>query len=150
MKTILFIALLSGFLPGVNAQNLSIMEQIQQDKNTITRVLEDYYFKGIYEGDTSLLEKIFHPGLLLFGDVKGTPYAKTRQEYLGGVAQRQSPKDSGGPFKGTIIALDIVNSIAVAKVSVKMYTFNYDEFLAFHKIEGAWVIVNKMISDSSE
>ena len=43
--------------------------------------------------------------------------------------------------------LDVVNSIAVAKVQVKMYEFNYDEFLSFHKIDNRWLIVNKMITD---
>lgn len=113
----------------------------------ISQVLEDYYFKGIYTGDVSILNQIYHPGTLLFGDVKGQPYAKTLVEYLDGVAHRQSPKDSGKPFKSEIIAINIVQSIAVAEVKVKMYEFNYHEFLSFHKIDGRWLIVNKMISD---
>ena len=126
------------------------METNKQDSATIRQTLEDYYFKGIYEGDIDVLGNIFNKGTLLFGDVKGQPYAKTLDQYLDGVAHRQSPKDSGKPFKGTILAIDVVNSIAVAKVHVKMYEFNYDEFLSFHKISGKWVIVNKMISDVAE
>jgi len=121
-----------------------------QDSLAITRVLEDDYFKGIYEGDIHTLGNIFNPGTLLFGDVKGQPYAKTLDQYLDGVAHRQSPKDSGKPFKGTIISVDVTGSIAVAKVHVKMYEFNYDEFLSFHKINNRWMIVNKMITDVSE
>jgi len=121
-----------------------------QDSTSIAQVLEDYYFKGIYEGDINTLGHIFNPGTLLFGDVKGQPHAKTLDQYLDGVAHRQSPKDSGKPFKGTVIAIDVINSIAVAKVHVKMYEFNYDEFLSFHKIDNRWVIVNKMIADVAE
>jgi hypothetical protein len=40
-----------------------------------------------------------------------------------------------------------VNSIAIAEVKVKMYDFLYHEFLSFHKLDGRWLIVNKMISD---
>lgn len=123
------------------------MENNQQDSLAITDLLENQYFKGIYEGDVNMLATIYHPGTLLFGDIKGQPYAKPLHQYLDGVANRQSPKDSGKPFKGTIISIDVVNSIAVAKVHVKMYEFNYDEFLAFHKIDGRWLIVNKMITD---
>lgn len=123
------------------------MQTNQQDTAAITQALENIYFKGIYEGDVSLLKQVYHPGTLLFGDVKGQPYAKTLEQYLDGVAHRQSPKDSGKPFKGDILAIDVINSIAIAKVHVKMYEFNYDEFLSFHKIEGKWLIVNKMISD---
>jgi len=126
------------------------MENNQQDSLAIKDVLENHYFKGIYEGDVSGLVTVYHPGTLLFGDVKGQPYAKTLDQYLDGVAHRQSPKDSGKPFKGTIISIDVVNSIAVAKVHVKMYDFNYDEFLSFHKIDNRWLIVNKMISDVAE
>ena len=121
-----------------------------QDSLAITQALENYYFKGIYEGDVSALGNILNPGTLLFGDVKGQPYAKTLDQYLDAVAHRQSPKDSGKPFKGTIISVDVVSSIAVAKVHVKMYEFNYDEFLSFHKINNQWMIVNKMIADVGE
>ena len=125
------------------------MKNDQQSKAAITRTLEDYYFKGIYEGDVDLLNRVFNKGTLLFGDVKGQPYAKNLDQYLDGVAHRQSPKDSGKPFDGTIISIEVVNTIAIANVHVKMYEFNYDEFLSFHKIDGKWFIVNKMISDSA-
>jgi hypothetical protein len=150
MKTLLLTAFLSCTLLVLKAQNSKKMETNNQDSLAITQVLENYYFKGIYEGDINTLKQIYNPGTLLFGDVKGQPYAKTLDEYLDGVAHRQSPKDSGKPFKGTIISINVVNSIAVARVHVKMYDFNYDEFLSFHKIDNSWLIVNKMISDVAE
>lgn len=126
------------------------MKTNQQDSLAIADALENYYFKGIYEGDIPALENILNPGTLLFGDVKGKPYAKTLDQYLEGVRNRQSPKDSGKPFKGTITSITVISSIAVANVNVKMYEFNYDEFLSFHKINNRWMIVNKMISDVSD
>jgi hypothetical protein len=150
MKTFLLTTFFACALLVLKAQNSNKMKNNQKDSLAITQVLETYYFKGIYEGNIDTLENIFHPGTLLFGDVKGQPYAKTLEQYLDGVANRQSPKDSGKPFKGTIISIDVVNSIAVAKVQVKMYNFNYDEFLSFHKIDNRWLIVNKMISDVAE
>jgi len=125
------------------------METQQTASLAISQALEDYYFKGIYEGDLKALNSIFQPGILLFGDVKGVPYAKTLDQYLDGVANRQSPKDSGKPFKGEILNIRVVNSIAVAEVKVKMYDFLYHEFLSFHKIDGQWRIVNKMITDTN-
>lgn len=119
------------------------------DSAAITRVLENGYFYGIYEGDVDALEGIYHPGALLFGDVKGQPYAKTLDEYLEAVRHRQAPKDSGKPFGGEILEIRVVNSIAVAEVKVKMYDFYYHEFLSFHKIDGKWLLVNKMMSDIS-
>ncbi|MEZ2338981.1 nuclear transport factor 2 family protein [Mucilaginibacter sp. RCC_168] len=150
MKTLLLTALMFCTLQNIKAQNFKKMENNQQSRAAITKVLENTYFKGIYEGDVNSLSKIYYNGTLLFGDVKGQPYAKTLEQYLDGVANRQSPKDSGKPFKGEIIDIRVVNSIAVAEVKVKMYDFNYHEFLSFHQIEGKWLIVNKMISDIAQ
>jgi len=141
---------MSCLTAGLKAQNKIKMENQQVEIKVITDVVENYYFKGIYEGDEILLGSIFHPGSLLFGDVKGQPYFKTVDLYLDGVKNRQSPKDSGKPFKGEILNIKVVNSIAIAEINVKMYDFNYRDFLSFHKIDGKWIIVNKMLTDISE
>jgi hypothetical protein len=130
-----------------SAINQPNMNDYSTDSAAIARVLDSAYFKGIYEGDVSLLGSTFYGNTLLFGDVDGKPYYKTLAQYLDGVKNRQSPKDSGKPFKGEITSIEIVNSIAVARVHVKMYDFNYSELLSFHRLDGKWVIVNKMISD---
>ena len=121
-----------------------------KDSLEIANILTDAYFKGIYEGDIQLLQGVYYSGTLLFGDAAGKPYFKTLAQYLDGVKNRRSPKDSGKPFKGEIISIQLINSIAVAEVKVKMYDFNYHEFLSFHKLDGKWLIVNKMISDVNE
>lgn len=126
------------------------MKHNDQDSAAIIRTLEDNYFQGIYEGNLRALQNILNPGALLFGDVKGEPYAKTLEQYLDGVKHRVSPKDQGTPFKGTIRSISITNSIAVANVHVKMYTFEYEEYLSLHKINGQWMIVNKMLTDTAE
>jgi quinol monooxygenase YgiN len=149
MRTLILTALLSFILWDSKAQNSIKMESQQQDSLAISQVLESSYFKGIYEGDIALLSTAYHPGTLLFGDVKGQPYAKNLPEYLDGVKNRQSPKDSGKPFKGEIRSIKVVNSIAIAEVKVTMYDFVYQEFLSFHKINGKWLLVNKMMSDTA-
>jgi len=150
MKTLFLTALLSWCLWDVKAQNLTNMETLQkEDSLAISQKLENAYFKGIYEGNVNTLGSVFYPGALLFGDVKSQPYKKTLAEYLDGVAHRQSPKDSGKPFKGEIISIKVVNSIAIAEVKVTMYDFVYHEFLSFHQMDGQWLLVNKMISDTA-
>ena len=129
------------------AQNFKAMKNTEEDSLVIKRALEDFYFKGIYEGDIETLKKILHPGTLLFGDVKGQPYAKTLDTYLDGVQNRQSPMHTGSTFQGSIDSIEVINSIAIARVHVKMYAFNYDELLSFHKIGNQWMIVNKMLTD---
>ncbi|MGN7808594.1 nuclear transport factor 2 family protein [Flavobacterium sp. 22076] len=148
MKTILLTAFMLWNFQGIKAQNTIKMEN-QIEIQAITDAIENYYFKGIYEGDEILLGSVFQPGTFLFGDVKGQPYFKTVDLYLDGVKNRQSPKDSGKPFKGEILHISVVNSIAVAELNVKMYDFNYRDFLSFHNINGRWLIVNKMLTDTS-
>ena len=150
MRILLLTAFLFCMLPGLKAQHSKKMKNNKQDVAAITSILEDYYFKGIYEGNLDLLNQVYYTGTLLFGDVKGQPYAKTLDQYLDGVKNRQSPKDSGKPFKGEIISVKVVNTIAIAEVKVKMYDFNYHEYLSFHKLDGRWLIVNKMISDVNQ
>lgn len=146
MKLILIAFMLCN-LQGIKAQNSIKMKTSKEDKTTIVKGLENYYFKGIYEGNVSLLKQIFNEGTLLYGDIKGEPYTKTLDQYLNNVQNRQSPRDSGTLFKGEIIAIKIVNSIAIAEVKIKMYDFIYYDLLSFHKIEGKWLIVNKMLTD---
>jgi hypothetical protein len=150
MKTFLVTALMLCFFQGIEAQSMKKMENNQKDKAAITIALEQHYFAGIYEGNVNLLKQIFHPNTLLFGDINGTPYAKTLDQYLDGVTNRQSPKDSGKPFKGEIISIKVVNTIAIAEVKVKMYDFYYHDLLSFHSIDGHWLIVNKMLTNINE
>ena len=147
MKTQALIAFALLLMGCRQSTNQFKMETIQKDSSVISSALENYYFQGIYEGDLNALGQIFNTGTLLFGDVKGQPYAKTLDQYLDGVKNRQSPKDSGKPFQGEVLKIKVVNSIAIAEVRVKMYDFIYQEFLSFHKLDGRWLIVNKMISD---
>ena len=150
MKSLLITALLFCLMVESEAQKSNKMENSKQDSVAIKDALEKYYFEGIYKGNLDLLSKVYNSGTLLFGDVKGQPYSKTLEQYLDGVKNRQSPKDSGKPFKGEILSIKLVNSIAVAEVMVKMYDFNYHEFLSFHKFDNRWLIVNKMISDENQ
>ena len=147
---IIFAVLLMGCRQSTNHFKMETLQKEQKDSIAISNALENYYFPGIYEGDLNALGQIFNAGTLLFGDVKGQPYAKTLDQYLDGVKNRQSPKDSGKPFKGEVLKINVVNSIAIAEVKVKMYDFIYHEFLSFHKLNGRWLIVNKMISDVNE
>ncbi|WP_264537381.1 nuclear transport factor 2 family protein [Flavobacterium sp. N1736] len=149
MRTFLLIAFMLWNFQGIKAQIKTKMEN-QKEVEAIKNAIENNYFKGIYEGDETVLGSIFYPGTLVYGDVKGQPYFKTADLYLDGVKNRQSPKDSGKPFKGEILDIRVVNSIAVAEINVKMYDFNYRDFLSFHKINGKWLIVNKMLTDVSE
>jgi hypothetical protein len=48
-----------------------------------------------------------------------------------------------------ILAIEIINSIAIAKVHLPMFEFNYYNLLSLTKVNGAWVIVNKLLTNVS-
>ena len=100
MKTLLFTTFLSCTMLVLKAQNSNKMETKQQDSLAIAQALEQYYFKGIYEGDINTLNNVYNPGTLVFGDVKGESYAKTLDQYLDGVKNRQSVKIPANLLKG--------------------------------------------------
>lgn len=147
MKLLLIIAWLFCFPLSGHAQNIKSMKTNQTPEAEIRNIVENYYFKGIYEGNTELLTKAFYKGALLFGDVDGVPYFKTAEQYIEGVGNRVSPEKSGKRFKAEIISIDVINSIAVAKLNVRMYDFNYYNFITFNHIDGKWLIVNKTLTN---
>lgn len=149
MKYLMAIVFLALMIPAVKAQKVD-KATVKKDIVAITDVLNNYYFKGIYLGDTTILKQAFDPRTLVYGDIKGVPYFKTVQQYVDGVGHRQSPKDSGKPFKSEIISIDVINSIAVAKTHVKLYSFNYYNFITFNKSGDRWLIINKTLSHVEE
>lgn len=149
MKTFLSIAFLTGFLLTGKAQNQNKMET-QQDSAAIAELLEQYYFKGIYTGNTTLLAQAFSADALLTGDIKGQPYAKTVKQYMEGVAGRVSPEAAGNTFTPVILSVDVLNTTAMAKLHVKMYDFNYYNFITLQKTNGRWLIVHKTLTHVDE
>lgn len=104
------------------------------------------YFQGIFTGNTTLLESVFHPQALLFGSITGEPYCKNLQEYLEGVQNRKSPYEIGESFRMKILSIEVMGFIAYAKLLTPMFEFFYYDYLALSNINGKWVIVNKLFS----
>jgi hypothetical protein len=50
------------------------------------------YFRGIFEGDTELLGRAFHPRAVLFSVVAGVSSERTLDDYLAVVAGRSSAR----------------------------------------------------------
>ena len=113
--------------------------------NEIKTVVSDY-FNGIYTGNLTKLEDVFHSEALLFGDINGTPYFKTATEYLDGVKSRKSPKELGEDFKMKILSIEIMGSNAIVKAQLPMLGYNYFDFLSLIKINSDWKIVNKIFT----
>jgi len=104
------------------------------------------YFEGIYNGNPTQLEDVFHPQTHLFGDINGAPYFKSITEYIDGVKNRQSPKELGEKFNMEILSVEIIGENAIIKARLKMLGFNYYDLLSLTKINGTWKIVTKLFT----
>lgn len=113
----------------------------EEIKNTIFD-----YFQGVYNGDVEKLASVFHSQALLFGDIKGEPYFKPLADYIDGVKSRKSPADMGEDFNMEILGIEILGSVAIAKLHVPMLGYNYYDFLSLALVNGKWEIVNKVFT----
>ena len=120
------------------------------DNATAVSAVLSNYFNGIYNGDTELLRGIFHPTALVVGDINGQPYFKTVDQYLEGVKNRKSPSELNEKFNMEILSIEIINSIAIAKVRVPIFDFNYYDLLSLSKVNGEWIIINKLLTHVKE
>ncbi|MBO9584963.1 MAG: nuclear transport factor 2 family protein [Flavobacterium sp.] len=119
------------------------MENFGTNAALITAVLMNY-FNGIYNGDVTLLQSVFHPQAIIGFDLNGETHFKTVNQYLEGVKNRKSPQELEEEFKMKILSLEIINNTAVAKVQVPIFEFNYYDFLSLIVVDGKWVISNKL------
>lgn len=117
-------------------------ENIEEIENIITN-----YFEGIFYGDINKLETCFHENVYIYGDIDGVDYLKSVKEYLNGVKNRKSPKELNETLKMSIVGIDIVGKIAMAKLHVPMLGYNYYDYLSLAKINKDWKIVNKLFTN---
>lgn len=115
----------------------------------IVSVIENY-FEGIYKGDVELLRSVFHRDTLLFGNIKGIPYQKNVDGYLAVVATRKSPEVLNEPFQMEVLSIEVIGTIALAKVHVPMLGYNYYDYLSLLKLDQEWKIVSKLFTHVDE
>lgn len=104
------------------------------------------YFGGLYHGDVERLRRVFHPAVILRGEIDGQPSARALDEYLEVVRARKSPESLGEPFRMRVVSLERVNGIAVVRVFCPMFGYRYHDVLTLQKLEGAWRIVGKVFT----
>jgi hypothetical protein len=113
----------------------------------VVKVIEDY-FSGLYHGDISKLQEVFHSESKLFGYVKDSEHKKSLDEYIDVVKGRQSPAQLLEPFEMKILSLEVAGNIAMARLHVPMLGFKYCDYLSLCKVDKQWKIVNKIFTDA--
>jgi hypothetical protein len=106
----------------------------------------DAYLASLFDGDVERLRSTFHPGAILSGEVKGSPYYRPLDEYLEVVRNRKSPKALGETFRMQVLSVEVTGPIAFVKTHSPMLGFNYFDFLSLVRHGGRWVIAAKIFT----
>ncbi len=115
------------------------------DFSVIWEIIHNY-FEGLHYGDVAKLKAIFHPDVWL----KAPGNRRSLKQWLTNVSSRPAPAQLNKPFSFKILAIDVVQDQAMAKIHCPLFDFNYIDFLGLLKEEGQWRIVTKMYTDIKE
>lgn len=105
------------------------------------------YGNGLFDGDVERLRVLFHPRAMLYGEVRGQPYCRTVADYLDVVAARQSPRALGKPYGMSVLSVEVVHTIARARMRCVMLGFDYTDYLSLVNEGDGWRIVSKVFTE---
>ncbi|MGH7886000.1 MAG: nuclear transport factor 2 family protein [Thermodesulfobacteriota bacterium] len=113
---------------------------IRQDRKALIESAEKYLEAG-RKGNIDLMKEVFHIDATIFGYFEG--------KFLGGPIQLLYDwmKSFGAApnIDGQVVSADLEGTIGNVKVQAKDWCgYNFTDYLNFFKIDGKWVIINKM------
>ena len=110
----------------------------------VVDVLSDY-FDGLYNSDTSILSKVFHPAAHYVCVTDGTFLRLTLDEYFPIVDPRPSPASRGEPRHDRIVSIEFAGPVtAFARAECSIGSKFFTDFLTFICIDGRWQIISKV------
>jgi hypothetical protein len=111
--------------------------------------LTEKYLRGIYEGDIASLRDVFHPSARVEDLATGDFRSRSADEYIDGVASRQSPKAAGEPFTMTPMSIDVLGNMATVTADVRFLGHHYINVLSLLRIDGRWFIAHKLFGPAA-
>ncbi len=118
------------------------LDETAADFTAVTAILHSY-FEGLHHADVVKLKSLFHDDAWL----KAPNVRRPLLQWLTEVENRLVPAQLNKPFNFQILALDVVQDQAMAKIYCPLFDFNYIDFLGLLKEDGQWRIVTKMYTD---
>jgi hypothetical protein len=116
------------------------------DRSTTHLLIDavERYFDLMFDNDVSRFDQVFAASAQLHGLRDGKLRLLAAQEYSNALASRPSPKSGGAPRQQEILLVDFASPTqALVKVRVRIDTTLYLDYLAYHCIDGAWLITAK-------
>lgn len=119
------------------------MTEKASDQEAVGQIVQ-FYFDGLYYGDTAKLKKVFHPQAFVIGKLQGQSLFLSLSEFLGFVEEAPKPSESGEEYDMKIVSLDLAGEVGTVKVADLYQGLRFTDYLTVAKVEGDWVIVNKV------
>jgi hypothetical protein len=102
------------------------------------------YFDLMFDGDVSRFSDVFAPSAQLHGLRDGSLRRLTAPEFKNALATGPSPKSKNAPRLQEVLLVDFASSTrAMVKVRVRIDALLYLDYLAYHRIDGAWLVTAK-------
>ena len=103
-----------------------------------------YYFDGGRNSDSVSLRKAFHPeARMLFVRDSGLAVVPIG-EYIRRVAENKPKAGAVDSTERRIASIDIAGDAALAKLELKRPNALITDYMSLLKVEGRWVVVNKI------
>lgn len=104
------------------------------------------YFDGMYRGDTDLLAEAFDPAATVCGyGGDGSLKTLSLAQFLGFVRSVPKPVEKGEAFDMEVLTLDIVGTVAAAKVRDLYQGRDFTDLLhLIRRPDGQWRIFGKV------
>lgn len=102
------------------------------------------YFDLIYDGDVVQFGAVFHDSARLHGVKAGAITMIPAADYKASIGNAPSPRSQGAPRQEEILFMDVAAADqALVKVRVRIGAILFLDYLAYHCIEGRWLITAK-------
>jgi Putative lumazine-binding len=102
------------------------------------------YFDLMFDNDVSRFDQVFASSAQLHGLRDGDLRLLPVQDYRNALASGASPKSKNAPRQQEVLLMDFASAAqALVKVRVRIDTVQYLDYLAYHCIDGAWLITAK-------
>jgi Putative lumazine-binding len=101
------------------------------------------YYDAAFCGDAAALRPLFDARARIDGHFVDVPWSADLDAYLSAVAASPAPATSGAEKYYEIMIAEIVGRAAIVKLSERLGSFRFVDFLTLSRQDGGWVITHK-------
>ena len=119
----------------------------RDDEAAVRRAVQDY-FDGGRQADSVPLRRAFHPDARMLFVRDDSLAVVPIGEYIARVAGNRPKPGAVDSTERRVVSIDIAGDAAIAKLEQRRPAMLVTDYMSLLKVDGRWVIVNKIFSRS--